>query len=59
MCGRITLHHTWAEVHAAMSIIPDSDTGRNTAARYNITPTQDVLFVAQGKDGDVEVKEGR
>lgn len=59
MCGRFTLHHSWAEVHAAMSIIPESDTGRNTAARYNITPTQDVLFVAQGKDGDVEVMEGR
>lgn len=59
MCGRFTLHHTWAEVHEAMSIIPDGDAGRNTAARYNITPTQDVLFLAQGKDGDVEVKEGR
>lgn len=59
MCGRFTLHHSWAEVHAAMSIIPAADAGRNTAARYNITPTQDVLFVAQGKDGENVVMEGR
>ena len=50
MCGRFTLHHTWAEVHEAMSILPAEDRGRNTTARYNITPMQDVLFVATGKD---------
>lgn len=59
MCGRFTLHHTWAEVHAAMSIIPDSDAMRNIAARYNITPTQDVLFVAPGATGENVVMEGR
>lgn len=59
MCGRFTLQYSWQEVHAALSIIPDADAGRNTAARYNITPTQDVLFVGRGKTGDVEVMEGR
>lgn len=59
MCGRFTLHHTWAEVHAALSLIPDAEAGRNTPARYNITPTQDVLFLAQDKDGEIVLKEGR
>lgn len=58
MCGRFTLHHTWAEVHAAMSIIPDAEAGRNTPARYNITPTQNVLFLAS-HNGSPAVNEGR
>ena len=41
-----------------MSIIPGRPTERNTPARYNIAPTQDVLFLATGEDG-LTVKEGR
>lgn len=59
MCGRFTLHHSWAEVHAAMSIIPADDRGRNTGARYNITPMQDVLFVASDTEGTPVVMEGQ
>lgn len=58
MCGRYTLHHSWAEVHEAMSIIPASEAGRNTPARHNIAPTQDVLFLV-AESGTSAVKEGR
>lgn len=54
MCGRAALYHSWAEVHEAMSIIPAVDRGRNVPARYNIAPTQDMLFVDHEK-----VREGR
>lgn len=59
MCGRYTLIGTWAEVHALYSLTLDSDRGRNTAPRYNIAPTQDVLFVHLDSDGHQVVEEGR
>lgn len=59
MCGRFTLQHTWAEVHAAMSLIPASAAGRNDPPRYNITPTQEVGFIARGRDGEVIIRDGR
>lgn len=58
MCGRFTNFHTWAEIHA-MYRLTDAERGRNTEARYNIAPTQDVLFVTAGKDGYQQVREGR
>lgn len=58
MCGRFTQYHTWAEIHALYRL-SDAERGRNTEARYNIAPTQDVLFVTAGKDGYQQVREGR
>lgn len=58
MCGRFTRYHTWAEIWA-MYRLSDTEKGRNTDARYNIAPTQDVLFVTAGKDGEQQVREGR
>ncbi len=57
MCGRFVLQSSWAEVRSALSIIPKADAGRKTAARYNIAPTQDVLFIAK-EDGTRIVGEG-
>jgi putative SOS response-associated peptidase YedK len=37
----------------------EGERGRNTEARYNIAPTQDVLFVTAGQDGCQQVREGR
>ena len=58
MCGRFTLKYSWAEIHAAIDIIPSSAAGRNDPPRYNIAPTQDVGFVCQREDA-VQVKDGR
>lgn len=45
MCGRFVIDYSWAEVQAAMSIIPASAAGRNDPPRYNVAPTQDVGFL--------------
>jgi putative SOS response-associated peptidase YedK len=58
MCGRFTRYHTWAEIHAMYRLL-DSERGRNTEARYNIAPTQDVIFVTAGENGYQKVREGR
>ncbi|MEO0637654.1 MAG: SOS response-associated peptidase [Pseudomonadota bacterium] len=58
MCGRYTMYLTWAEIVALYSGLPKAETGRNVPARYNITPTQDVFFVAHGDEGQT-LKEGR
>lgn len=58
MCGRFTRFHTWREVLEMYRLLP-SEEGRNTDARYNIAPTQDVLFVTAGDDGYKKVREGR
>jgi len=58
MCGRFTRSHAWREIHE-MYRLTDSEAGRNTEARYNIAPTQDVLFVTAGDDGFQKVREGR
>lgn len=39
--------------------LTDAERGRNTEARYNIAPTQDVLFITAGVDGYQKVREGR
>ena len=46
MCGRFTLHYTWAEMHEAYNLVRPEDKARNVPARYNIAPTQDVLTLA-------------
>jgi putative SOS response-associated peptidase YedK len=40
-------------------LLPATETGRNTEARYNIAPTEDVYFVTAGDDGSQKVRTGR
>ena len=58
MCGRYSLHHSWAEVHAYYDLFRTEDQARNVPARYNIAPTQDVLLVAE-PGGERRLLEGR
>lgn len=58
MCGRFTNMMTWAEIHALYSINDDPSTRKNTPARYNIAPTQDVFYCIQ-KDGERAIEEGQ
>ncbi|EUB97332.1 protein of unknown function DUF159 [Rhizobium sp. CF080] len=59
MCGRFTHHLPWSEVHRLYRLRLDNDRGRNTEPRYNIAPTQNVLFVRHDKEGNQVVDEGR
>ena len=45
MCGRFILQGPWAEMHDMYNLIRPEDKARNVEPRYNIAPTQDVLFV--------------
>lgn len=58
MCGRYSHYHTWAEIHHLYSLTIEADKFRNVPARYNIAPTQDVLFIAS-QDGQNHLREGR
>lgn len=59
MCGRFTHHLPWSEVHRLYSLTTDQDRGRNTEPRYNIAPTDQVLFVHHDGDGKQVLNEGR
>ena len=59
MCGRFTRFHTWADIHQMYRLTDATETGRNTEARYNIAPTEDVLFVTAGDNGSHKLREGR
>lgn len=59
MCGRFTRFHAWADIHRMYRLLPATETGRNTEARYNIAPTEDVYFVTVDRDGGQKVREGR
>ena len=59
MCGRFTRFHSWADIHRMYRLTDASETGRNTEARYNIAPTEDVLFVTAGDNGSHKLREGR
>ena len=59
MCGRFTRFHTWADIHQMYRLTDAIETGRNTEARYNIAPTEDVLFVTTGDNGSHRLREGR
>jgi putative SOS response-associated peptidase YedK len=59
MCGRFTRFHTWGDIHKMYRLLPAAETGRNTEARYNIAPTEDVYFVTAGEDGTQKVRQGR
>jgi len=60
MCGRFTNEMTWGQIHALYSL---SDlmfpTRSNLQPRYNIAPTQSVLFAHLDKEGSLELNEGR
>ena len=58
MCGRFTRYLSWSEIHRLYRLTV-TDQGRNTEARYNIAPTEDVLFVTAGDDGNHKLREGR
>lgn len=58
MCGRFTLQVTWADIHEMLELTRSEDVGRNVPPRYNIAPTQDILYVYQ-KDGERRLGEGR
>jgi putative SOS response-associated peptidase YedK len=59
MCGRYTHYLPWSEIHALYRLTLDADRARNTRPRYNILPTQDVLFVTDDGNGDHKLHEGR
>ena len=60
MCGRYTRYLPWSEIHRLYRLTAPADVGRNTQPRYNIAPTQDVLFVTKGENGsDHRLREGR
>lgn len=59
MCGRFTKYLPWSEVHRLYRLTLDWDKQRNDMPRYNIAPTQDVMFVTDGEDGDHRLREGR
>ncbi|GAB2184951.1 SOS response-associated peptidase [Roseibium sp. LAB1] len=58
MCGRYTLISPWREI-VRLYRLNDKYLQRNTEARYNIAPTQDVPFVYLDNDGNQAVSDGR
>lgn len=59
MCGRFTRYLSWSEIHRLYRLTAPEDIGRNAPARYNIAPTEDVLFVTDDGDGGQKLREGR
>ena len=59
MCGRFTRFYSWADIHRMYRLLPATEAGRNTEARYNIAPTEDVYFVTADDDGAQKVRQGR
>ncbi len=57
MCGRFRLETDWLEIARTFDLA-ETERGRNTPARYNIAPSQDVLIIGQ-KDGERVVREAR
>ncbi|MES0882206.1 SOS response-associated peptidase [Roseibium sp. SCP14] len=58
MCGRYTQIRPWREI-VRLYRLTDKFKERNTAARYNIAPTQEVLFINLDRDGNQTVSGGR
>jgi putative SOS response-associated peptidase YedK len=59
MCGRFTRYLPWSELHRLYRLTLDWETGRNTAPRYNIAPTDEVPFITAGEDGNHKLRDGR
>lgn len=58
MCGRFTYRMTWRQLHDLYEINSLEGPGQNLGPRYNIAPTQDVLFCALFDD-EREIRVGR
>lgn len=58
MCGRYTQVRPWREI-VRLYRLTDQDAERNTAARYNIAPTQEVPFIHLAREGSQTVSQGR
>nr|WP_321981986.1 SOS response-associated peptidase [uncultured Cohaesibacter sp.] len=58
MCGRFILQGSWADIHEMYNLIRPEDRQRNVPARYNIAPTQSVLYVGE-PNGERRLMEGR
>jgi putative SOS response-associated peptidase YedK len=59
MCGRFTRYLSWAEIHRLYRLTTDWERQKNTEPAYNIAPTEDVLFVTAGENGNHKLREGR
>jgi putative SOS response-associated peptidase YedK len=59
MCGRFTFEHEWPAFVDLYDLPWDSERGRNTAARFNIAPTQQVLVVHNDAEGREIAEEAR
>lgn len=59
MCGRFVLEQEWPAFTDLFDLAWDQERGRNTRARYNIAPTQDVLMVHNDSDGRQVAEEAR
>ncbi|MBW9089732.1 SOS response-associated peptidase [Rhizobium wenxiniae] len=51
MCGRFTFEHEWPAFLDLYELDSAQERGRNTQARYNIAPSQDVLIVHNDVEG--------
>ncbi|MFS2154544.1 MULTISPECIES: SOS response-associated peptidase [unclassified Rhizobium] len=59
MCGRFTFEHEWSAFFDLYNLPWVSERGRNTAARFNIAPTQQVLVVHNDAEGRQIAEEAR
>ncbi|MEO5326189.1 SOS response-associated peptidase [Mesorhizobium sp. CC13] len=59
MCGRYTRYLSWSEIHRLYRLTTDWERQRNDAPAYNIAPTEDVVFVTAGENGNHKLREGR
>ena len=58
MCGRFILKGSWADIYEMYNLIRPEDKQRNLPARYNIAPTQEILYVSE-IEGERRLMEGR
>lgn len=59
MCGRFSFEHEWPAFIDLYDLPWEIERGRNTAARFNVAPTQTVLMVHNDADGKQVVEEAR
>jgi putative SOS response-associated peptidase YedK len=60
MCGRFTNEMTWEQIHALYKLSDSMfPVKSNLQPRYNIAPTQDVMFAHLHKEGNLQLHEGR
>jgi putative SOS response-associated peptidase YedK len=60
MCGRFTNEMTWEQIHELYKLSNVGfPTRSNLQPRFNIAPTQTVMFAHLDKGGNIELNEGR